>query len=246
MLCINNTCTDAYFNLAVEEYLLKNSSEDIFMLWQSEPVVVIGKHQDVWAEVDLEFVREHQIKVARRFSGGGAVYQDQGNLNLTFIENSNTVDFNKFTNFMLDLLAKVGIHAVADARRAITVDGLKISGSAQCIHQNKALFHATLLYSSDLFNLHTALQGDTNRQEKKEGVRKASYVKSVRSPVTNISKHLASPMSINVFKEMVLNYFLRLYPENQIYTFSEADITAIHQLRDEKYATSAWNFNPAI
>ena len=86
MLCIHNTQTDPYFNLAAEEYLLKNFKENIFMLWQNEPSIVIGKHQDVWAEVNLKFVQDQQIKIARRFSGGGAVYHDPGNLNLTFIE----------------------------------------------------------------------------------------------------------------------------------------------------------------
>ena len=75
MLCIHNTQTDPYFNLAAEEYLLKNFKENIFMLWQNEPSIVIGKHQDVWAEVNLKFVQDQQIKIARRFSGGGAVYQ---------------------------------------------------------------------------------------------------------------------------------------------------------------------------
>ena len=74
MLCIHNTQTDPYFNLAAEEYLLKNFKENIFMLWQNEPSIVIGKHQDVWAEVNLKFVQDQQIKIARRFSGGGAVY----------------------------------------------------------------------------------------------------------------------------------------------------------------------------
>ena len=83
MLCIHNTQTDPYFNLAAEEYLLKNFKENIFMLWQNEPSIVIGKHQDVWAEVNLKFVQDQQIKIARRFSGGGAVYHDPGNLNLT-------------------------------------------------------------------------------------------------------------------------------------------------------------------
>lgn len=85
MLCIHNTHTDAWFNLAAEEYLLKNFSEDIFMLWQNEPAVVIGKYQNIRAETDIEYARQKRIRLARRYSGGGAVYHDMGNLNLTFI-----------------------------------------------------------------------------------------------------------------------------------------------------------------
>ena len=86
MFCIDNRCTDIYFNLAAEEYLLKQKRGNFFMLWQSEPSVVIGKHQSVAAEADERFLDEKGITLARRFSGGGAVYHDRGNINLSFIE----------------------------------------------------------------------------------------------------------------------------------------------------------------
>ena len=86
MVSILNDSTDAYFNLAAEEYLLRSFGQDVFMLWQNEPSVVIGKHQNVWAEINPAFIQERDIKVVRRFSGGGAVYHDLGNLNFTFIE----------------------------------------------------------------------------------------------------------------------------------------------------------------
>ena len=82
MLYINNPYTDAWFNLAAEEYLLKNFSDDIFMLWQNEPSVIIGKHQNVWDEINRNYIQEKHIKVVRRYSGGGAVYHDSGNLNI--------------------------------------------------------------------------------------------------------------------------------------------------------------------
>ena len=85
MKYIRLNSNDPYFNLAVEEYLLRNSNEDIFMLWQNEPVVVIGKNQNAYAEVDLEYAKENNIKISRRITGGGAVYHDFGNVNYTFI-----------------------------------------------------------------------------------------------------------------------------------------------------------------
>ena len=86
MRFINSFSTDAGFNLAAEEYLLKQGTEDVFMLWQSAPSIIIGKHQRMEAEVNLTVAGEKQIPVFRRFSGGGAVYHDLGNINLTFIE----------------------------------------------------------------------------------------------------------------------------------------------------------------
>jgi len=84
MFCIDNRCTDVYFNLAVEEYLLKQTQGDYFVIWQSEPSVVMGKNQSVRAEVNEDYRIEKGIRLARRFSGGGAVYHDKGNINLTF------------------------------------------------------------------------------------------------------------------------------------------------------------------
>ena len=126
MLCIHNTQTDPYFNLAAEEYLLKNFKENIFMLWQNEPSIVIGKHQDVWAEVNLKFVQDQQIKIARRFSGGGAVYHDPGNLNLTFIETGQIMQTDKYTIQIMNFLKTLGVHVEVDERKGLTI-GLFLS-----------------------------------------------------------------------------------------------------------------------
>ncbi len=214
MLCINNPYTDVYFNLAIEEYLLKNSSRDIFLLWQNEPSVIVGKHQNIETEINLDFVREKQIKIARRISGGGAVYHDPGNLNFSFIENINS-GFDKYTKQMIEVLGKIGIRAQSDERHNIFIDGLKISGSAQCIHKNRQLFHATLLYSSSLENLTTALQSKV-LTENPSTENPRIYVLSVKSPVTNISEHLHYPLGINELKDIIMDYFLKRNPENKI------------------------------
>lgn len=241
MICINNTYTNAWFNLAAEEYLLKNFSEDIFMLWQNEPSVIVGKYQNVLAEINLDFVEKNHIKVVRRFSGGGTVFHDAGNLNLTFIESNTNVNFSKFTDRIIGLLSKLGIHAEPDARRAININGLKISGSAQCVHKDRVMFHATLLFSSDLNNLISTLEGDPQQVDNKEDNR--IYVKSVKSPVTNILEHLKKPLDIEYFKKYIMNYFLNEMQGNKIYEFDRKDISAIQFLADNKYATQEWNFN---
>ena len=132
--CIDNRCTDVYFNLAAEEYLLKKKKDNFFMVWQSAPSVVIGKHQSVRKETDEAYLRANDIALARRFSGGGAVYHDEGNLNLSFIETVERPDFEYYLRQTVDFLETLGIVAYTDKRMGIYVDGRKVSGSAQCIH----------------------------------------------------------------------------------------------------------------
>lgn len=241
MICINNTYTDAYFNLAAEEYLLKNFSDNIFMLWQDELSVIVGKYQNVLAEVNMDYVKKNNIKVARRFSGGGTVFHDLGNLNLTFIEENTNANFDSFTQRIMIMLSHLGIQAETDARRAINIDGLKVSGSAQCVHRNRVMYHATLLFSSDLSSLVTTLEGDPKQLENKEDNR--IYVKSVKSPVTNIQKHLEKPIDIAYFKQYIMDYFLNEGQGNTPYKFSENDLLAIKTLSDNKYSTPEWNFH---
>lgn len=241
MLCIDNTYTDVYFNLAMEEYLLKNFEEDIFMIWQNEPSIILGKHQNIWAEANIELAKKKDIKIIRRYTGGGTVYHDLGNLNLSFIENNKVLDFDKYTHLMISILSEFGIKAEANARRALTINGLKISGSAQSVHKNRLLYHATLLYSSDLDFLINTL--DSSNNEKKEITNKSkTFVSSVKSPVTNILDHLTNKMSIKEFKYKVLDYFLN-QKENSLYELNKKDILEITKLRDNKYKREDWTYN---
>jgi len=241
MLCINNTYTDVYFNLAAEEYLLKSFPEDIFMLWQNESAVVVGKHQNVLAEVNLEYAEKNHIKIARRSSGGGTVFHDLGNLNLTFIESNDNVNFDRFTERVIATLSQIGIHGESDARRAINIGGLKVSGSAQYIYKDRAMYHATLLFTCDLDSLVSTLESNPEQQFDIED--KRIYTKSVKSPVTNIYQHLEKPFDISVFKKYILDYFLNEKSGNKTYRFSREDISSIHSLIENKYGTYDWNYH---
>ena len=114
MIIIKRHNTDPYFNLATEEYVLKNFDEDSFMLWRNAPSIIVGKHQNTLSEINVEYVKRNNIPVVRRLSGGGAVFHDLGNLNFTFIQlgkDQNLIDFRKYTQPIIEVLQKMGIHA---------------------------------------------------------------------------------------------------------------------------------------
>lgn len=238
MLCIIRHETDPYFNLAAEEYVLKNFEHDNFMLWRNEPAIIVGKHQNTLAEINQEYVRENMIKVVRRLSGGGAVFHDLGNLNFTFIasgENHQLVDFRKFTQPILEVLQKIGIEAKFEGRNDLTIDGRKFSGNAEHVYKNRVLHHGTLLFSAQMADLSSALNVDPDKFQDKA-------VKSVRSRVTNISEHLKTPLSVLEFRDLILNHVMESTPGAELYSFTQDDISAIARLRDEKYITWDWNF----
>lgn len=246
MLCIDNRCTDIFFNLAAEEYLLKQKRENFFMLWQSAPCVVIGKHQHVQAEVDEELIRDKGIVVARRFSGGGAVYHDSGNINLSFIETVEQPDFEYYLQLTIDFLERLGVTAYSDKRMGIYVDDRKVSGSAQCIHKHRAMYHCTMLFSTDLDMLNAALAGNADVEYLIPGSRGVRAVPSVRSEVANINDFLSTPMPVKRFIRLLLHYFLEVDDRNRLYRFTPEDLDAIERLKQEKYVGKEWIYNEAI
>lgn len=238
MLCIFYPGNDAYFNLATEEYLLKEFHDDLFTLWRNEPSIIVGKHQNALAEINIDFVKSNNIKVVRRLSGGGTVFHDLGNLNFTFIMNgvsNQLVDFHKYTVPILDVLKKLGVHAKFEGRNDLTIDGKKFSGNAEHVFKNRILHHGTLLFSSVMTDLSAALNVDPMKFQDKA-------VKSVRSRVTNISEHLPEPIDILVFKDLVMHHIMEMYPDAQPYELSEVDLQKIQRLKETKYATWEWNF----
>lgn len=237
MLCIHLKNTDPYFCLAAEEYLLKNFTDDIFMLWQSENAVVVGKHQNAAAEINHRFVHENNIAVCRRISGGGTVFHDAGNVNFTFIKNVKSpaeISFKQFTAPVVEALAKLGIEATTSGRNDLLINGLKISGNAEHVYKNRVLHHGTLLFNSDLEKLGQAIKVTPGKYEGKA-------VQSNRSPVANISHFLKTPMRKEEFMRFLLDVQLE-NPENKMYVFSENDISSTETLATEKFRTWEWNF----
>jgi len=238
MLIIKRHHTDPYFNLAAEEYILKNFTDDVFMLWRNAPAIIVGKHQNTLAEINLEYVKQQNIKVVRRLSGGGAVFHDLGNLNFTFIQNgreNSLIDFRKYTEPILDILNKLGIPAKFEGRNDLTINGLKFSGNAEHIWKSRVLHHGTLLFSAKMTDLSRALNADPLKFQDKA-------VKSVRSRVTNISEHLPEPMEIMQFATLIQDHIVEKNPDASFYELSDHDNDQIVELIRTKYSTWDWNF----
>lgn len=238
MLIVKRHHTNPYFNLAAEEYFLKKTNEDIFMLWRNEPAIIVGKHQNTLSEINIDYVKENNIHIVRRLTGGGAVFHDLGNLNFTFIQSNqdHTLnDFRKYTEPILAVLQGLGIDARFEGRNDLTIEGKKFSGNAEMVWKNRVLHHGTLLFSALITDLSQALKvNDAKFQDK--------AVKSVRSRVTNISGHLSQPMDVMQFSELIESYIKSMYPDARFYELNQEDEHIINEMVQSKYNTWDWNF----
>lgn len=199
--------TDPYYNLAVEEYLLKNTEEDVFMLWQNAPTVVIGKNQNAYAEVDIAYARAHGIRIARRLSGGGAVYHDAGNLNYTFITSESkakALDYAYFTQPIISALATIGIPAVLSGRNDLECEGKKFSGNAQYVSGGRVLHHGTLLFDTDLSVMSSVLRTDKEKLALRA-------VPSHKGRVLNLATRIDPPMTVTEFTLHIEHFALSTF-----------------------------------
>lgn len=182
---INNS-TDPYFNLAFDEYCLENihSEEPYFFLWRNRPAVIIGLNQNAYGEVNLEYLNANGITLARRVTGGGAVYHDLQNMNYTIIGR------NPSPQPMVDALRQLGVPAELTGRNDIFVEGRKVSGYARRVAGNQEIIHGTLMYDVDLDTLQHVLDTPASKM-------KAKGISSVRSHVANLKEYLPQFKSLD-------------------------------------------------
>ena len=238
MLMIRNPSTNPAFNLAADEYMLTQMKEEIVSLWRNDNAVIIGRNQNAIQEMDLDYIRENQITVIRRLTGGGAVFHDLGNVNFTFIQNHSAGSFNDYARFTAPIcgyLRTLGLDAQLSGRNDLLVDGMKISGNAQTIRGGRILHHGTLLFSLNMSKLAGALRPRPIKIESKG-------IQSVRSRVTNISSHLTQPMTVEEFLAGLEDYLIRTIPDLTARELTQEEKAAVTKLMEEKYGTWEWNF----
>ena len=228
MKFLRNTSTDPHFNMSFDEYCLQRLPSDdcVFYLWQNRPSVIIGHNQDARREVNLEYLQEHGIALARRVTGGGAVYHDLQNLNYSIVGRRPRIDV------IVEALRSLGVPAELTGRNDIFVEGRKVSGFARSVYHQRELIHGTLMYDVDIDVLTRALDTPESKLNRKG-------VASVRSRVANLKDYLPEIDDIGQFRERL--HALLACGDQEIFLGPEA-YERIEKRRIEKFAAPEWIF----
>jgi lipoate---protein ligase len=233
----NQQITDPHLNLALEEYLLRHVAVDeaILLFYVNAPSVIVGRNQNIWEEIDPDYVRAHEVEIVRRLSGGGAVYHDLGNLNYSFITNGSRDlhNFHRFTGPVIKVLNDLGVPAEAHGRSDIYAAGKKISGNAQYLARNRMVSHGTILFDSDLEALLHALNP-------RQRVIESSAVQSIRARVTNIHDWLPE-WDITQLRAALLAGIFAPQPVRQL-ALTAVDWSHIQRIRAERYLDWQWTY----
>jgi lipoate---protein ligase len=239
MVFIETASTDPSVNLAFEEHFLrhKGPGETILMLWRNQPAVVVGRFQNIFAEVNLEYTQTHSIQILRRISGGGAVYHDAGNLCFSLIMDRVQPGLPKAADLlrpMVQALARLGLVIELSQRNDLKIEGKKFSGHALMVQKDRLLLHGTLLFDSNLETLQRALESPFGDLETKA-------IQSVRSSVTNLAPYLPAIATTGQFKQALKDILF----ESQLpaeYTPTAGELSAIEALGADKYRSWEWTY----
>lgn len=228
-----------WYNLALEEYLLNNTKKNEIMLylWQNDNTVVIGRNQNAWKECNCRLLENNDGKLARRLSGGGAVYHDLGNLNFTFIMDKNLYDIHTQLEVILEAVRDSNIDAEFSGRNDLVASGKKFSGNAFYYGTNSSYHHGTILVDTNFEHMVNYLQVSKEKIQSKG-------IESVKSRVVNL-KELNSLVTIDKMKEEFAKYFKKLYgvnPKKEV--ISPNQIEEVSQLKD-KYSSWEWRYGQA-
>ena len=212
------------FFLAMEEYVARKIEGDALFVWRVNPTVIIGRNQDLGAEVNMEYCRENRIEVVRRKSGGGCVYADKGNIMVSYVSGRGDVTevFGRYLDAVTDCLRSLGLDAEKSGRNDVLVGGRKVSGNAFQMLPDRSIVHGTMLYSVDFDVLETAIRPPVEKLER-------HGIASVRQRVTNLSDHL-DPQRI-YSEEDLEEYMVRYFTDGEV-VLTVDDVAEIERIAD--------------
>ncbi|MCM3723035.1 lipoate--protein ligase [Solibacillus isronensis] len=237
----NKGITDPRINLAIEEYILKNmdiEKDDFLLFYINQPSIIIGKNQNTIEEINTDYVEENGIIVVRRLSGGGAVYHDLNNLNFSFLtkdDGNSFSNYKKFTQPVVDALAKLGVNSELSGRNDILAEGKKVSGNAQYSTRGRMFSHGTLMFNLDIDAVVNSLKVKQDKIESKG-------IKSVRSRVANIIDFLPEKITVEEFRMEILKSIFGGEENIQYYELTEEDWEKIHEISKNRYQLWEWNY----
>ena len=236
MKYLQNSSTDPHYNMAFDEFCLEHlkADEPVFYLWQNRPSVIIGLNQSAYAEVNLPYLQEKGIVLARRVTGGGAVYHDFQNLNYTItgrIRDLET-DYPAYVETMARALRSLGVPAELSGRNDILVDGRKCSGYAKRMSKDRLMIHGTLMYDVDIDTLTKALAVPGSKLS-------AAGISSVHSRVANLKEYLPQFPTIQAFQEALQGL---LAGDDEEIRLTEDQLAQIEADAAGKFRTWEWNY----
>ena len=237
MKYLRNRCTNAHYNMAFDQFCLEEleADEPVFCLWRNAPAVIIGLNQNAYAEVNMPFLRERGIVLARRVTGGGAVYHDLQNLNYTIVGRSADLerDYPGYLTYVIEALRSLGVPATLSGRNDIMVEGRKVSGYAKRVWKDRLMVHGTLMYDVDLDTLTRALSVDGSKLE-------AHGIASVRSRVANLRDYLPQLPTVEALQTALERILSRGYADSEV-VLTPAQQERIDEIARTRFATWEWN-----
>ena len=238
MIYIESNSTSAYFNFALEYYLLteKNLDDNIVMLWRCDKTLMVGKFQNTIEEINQNYVDENNINVVRRITGGGTIYTDMNTWQYSVINQnykSKGIDFESFTRPVIKALKSLDIDAYLNNRNDLLIGNKKFSGNAQCIKENSMLHHGSILFNTDIKEMVKSITVDESKIVSKG-------IKSVKDRVTNVSEHTNKVIDNLKFRDVILEFLLD--KNVSVYTLTDEDMKRIREIENEKFRSWKWNY----
>lgn len=220
----NGELLNGYYCHAAEHYYMQKFKEPFYMLWTTTPSLMMGKYQNVYAEIDTEYAAKAGLTICRRYSGGGTCLTDEGCVQFTYFfpnASGSDINFRDCCNDVVNALKKLGANAEFNHRNDIYLDGRKICGNARYSNEYGLIHHGTILWRGNLDTMQKALTPDPEKF-------KAKGVKSVRANVLNVAEYISSDMTTEQFRR-----YLAESLKGEVYHITPEEDKDIWKIADE-------------